>query len=612
MTKSSSTKISSGKVPLGDVIVMEYGARLDKESIECVQQQIISSRLLYNDIIASIRQIITEMNEFIMSKAGKDVTEIKEKIESLTQQFDDAKANSDEYRMKEIAQERRILWRSLGEALKSIRKEFKTEIQSNYLTRIGRHSASTTYQLRCKAVENGLGWATANVVLESALLAFKKSFMLGRPPRFAKGSEKIQDSLTLQFTAAGGAPVSELLTGKHTELSIIPTQGCGKRKYGSFRFRLGPAKNQTNATGTWQYHRPIPEGAHIGLARLVRHRIGKDHKWSLQFMVKLPEPIKVPVNSRKPMVVVHMGWASDLLGRRVSGIADCADPGAAQILQLPPIIEQDLALSGDIQGRRDSSRDEIIPKLKAIALPEGIPDEIVELFTKIKPLQSQYISSNRIHYFCHLLKKHDAMPEWLEEWRKSDRLLWQAHTHIARRARNARKDFYRNVAINLARQYEVIVIEPLQLAEAATKVNNVTGEKTEFSKKARSGRVVASLYEFESAIRWAAAKTGSALLELNGDTASKCAICGSTSIQVNSENGQILHCDECGAVLDRKQNGAAIAWQLADKQKEGAVEDFWVDLRNQRLEQSESKSNRMSKIIQKRRENKTMQSEAIA
>jgi hypothetical protein len=592
--------LQPGKTPSGDVITMEFGARLDRESVEVVNRQITLARRLYNDIVAAIRAIVGEMNDYVLERAGPQAADLQARIETLTAEFAEAKARDDEPAMKRVAEERRGLWRELGAALKGVRKEARAEIQSRFLSRIGKNAGCDTYRLRSAAVAGGLGWATANAVLDNTLTAFKKAFALGRPPRFAIGAEKDQDTLTLQFTAAGGVPADTLLSGGHGELAILPTNGCGRRKYGEFRFRLGPAKDESNATGTWQYHRPIPPGASIAVARLVRRRIGKDTRWAIQLMVKPRTPVSETVPGRKPLVVIHFGWAADLDGRRVAGIADSADSGAAKVVQLPPQIEEALDYAAALQGERDADRDRILPLVKAIHLHEGAPEALKAAMEAIRPLRPQYVSANRLNGLCRQLHAVDRLPPELEEWRRADRIKWQSHTHIARRARNARRDFYRKLAIDLARRYDAIVIEPLDLAETARKVDERTGEKTEFGRKARSGRVVAALYELESALRWAAAKTGAAVLDLTGRTASVCAICGGT-VQVDDEDSQVLHCDACGAELDRKQNGAAVAFQFASAVREDVVTQFWTEARDKVDARKAAQAEKREKMAQGRR-----------
>ncbi len=613
--------------PAGDVLIYEYGARVDADCIPAIGEQIYKARRLYNDLVARIRDIVNEMRDFVLQHAGPDALALQSRIDALTEAFGAARAVNDEDAMKRIATERRALWPELAEIVKAARKAHRTEIQERFLNRIGKRTTCDTYHLRCRAVAGGLGWATANQMLDAALMAFKKSFMRGQAPRFARGDEKDQDTLTLQFTAAGGVPAATLLGGAHSELSLQARNGCGRRKYGSFSFRLGAAAAGACATGTWQYHRPLPEAATIGLARLVRRRVGKDIKWALQLQVKRPATEPVDMEGRKPLVAVHFGWSGDASGRRVAGITDGADPGLARVLQLPIDVEDGIRRAAEIQSTRDEARDGVVAVIKStewgeasapppvdeagdpLPLEPGSPAwqraRISEELRGIRRLPAQHVAQRRLHRLGALLRATDQMPGWFDEWRKQDRLAWQAAAHLARRARNLRKDFYRRVAIDLARQYSAIVIEPIDLVKAALKVNEVTGEKTEFVKKARSGRVIAAVYEFESSIRWAAAKTGAALLEITGETVSQCAICGGAA-HADESNSQVLHCEQCGAELDRKRNGAAIAWQAAQDDLEGAVADFWALALSSRREHAEKAVEKKTKIADARRRARTL------
>jgi hypothetical protein len=571
-------KLAPLMAPSGEVVVYEYGCRLDPECIQAVAHQISMARRLYNDIIAIERTAVDEAQAYVLDRAGPTAQQVQADIAVLSDQFSAAKARDDEPEMKRIAELRRERWKALGDMLKDARRDCRADVQAQFLSRIGRNSSCATYQARSKAVADGLGWGTAGAVLDASLTAFKKSLAKGRAPRFASGAAVDQDCLTLQFTAAGGVSSADILMGKQADFAILPTNGCGKRAYGDFRFRLGAAKAGTNATGTWQYHRPLPEGSSIALARLVRRRVGPHFKWAIQLLVKPAVPVRVPVETeRKALVTVHFGWAADTAGRRVAGIADSADPGSARVLALPPDIESDLERSASIQGERDVARNDIALKVHAMDTPASTTEQLAELMEKVRRTRPQDISANRLHYLCRLLHEVSALPNWLDAWRQVDKMKWQAQTSIARRARNTRRTFYRNVAINLGRQYAAIALEPLDLAEIAVRVNEVTGEKSAFSRRVRSGRVVAALYELESGIRWAATKTGAALLELAGPTASQCGICGGPVVAPD-DNHQELVCQDCGAVLDRlheaKRYGVLVDYRGILKALDTAVKAY--------------------------------------
>lgn len=605
-------EINPAKYQDTSISTYEFGCRLDKECQDVVWDQIRKSRELYNDLVAIIRGIVGELHAYVLEKSGAEAQKLQAAIEVLNEEFAAAKAADDEVSMKSIAEARRGKWKELGEKLREARKTHRTEINSRFLSRIGKNSSCDTYVQRGKAVANGLGWATANAVLDAALIAFKKSFALGRSPQFAVGAEKEQDCLHLQFTMAGGVSAGTLLGGSHAELSLVPPSGgAGRRRYGEFKFRLGAAKDKSYATGTWQYHRPLPDGCSIGLARLVCRRIGKDTRYAIQLMVKKPQDDQPLCPERKPLIAIHFGWATDINGRRVAGLADSADPGGATILQLPPVIETTLGRAAEIQGLRDTDRNEIVANLKRIELPANLAPEFAEEWAAFKRLGATHVSANRLHRLCRLLREVlSELPDWLETWRIEDRMRWQSHTHMAKRARNARKTFYREQAAQIARSYSTIAIEPLDLAAAAQKVDESTGEKNDLSRKARAGRVIAAIYELESALRWAAAKHGCAVLEVAGKTARYCSICGGEA-ESKDNDLQLLSCPRCGALVDRKQNGASLVYQAVAKQLEDVVQDYWSSALTAQNEKTATATLKKQKLQEGRAKARTLSAAAI-
>ncbi len=610
-----SMKLRPAPHPVSDVMVYEYGARVDKDCLPVVLDQVHKSRRLYNDLVACIRSVVDELRVFVIEKAGPEAQALQTRIEALTDAFDASRAENDEDGMRTAAIERRALWTELAQLSKGARQAHKAEIQTRFFDRIGKRATCETYRLRCKAVADGLGWATANATLDAALMAFKKSFVRGQAPRFARADEKDQDSLTLQFTAAGGVPAATFLQGGHSELQLKPSGGCGRRAYGQFGFRLGAASAQSYVHGTWQYHRPLPDDASIGLARLIRRRIGRDYKWAVQLQVKTPRAEVTATEGRKPLVAVHFGWSADVSGRRIAAITDGSDPGLARLLQLPPQIELRLKSAAECESKRSQARDGVVAAFKSwdqwpqalTTIPDTAEvtpkDDAGEALAKaanefqiLRRLPATHVAPRRLHRFCALLRAASLeVPDWLEQWRKIDRLDWQASAHGARRARAARKTYYREVAKDLASRYSAILIEPLNLADAALVLDERTGERTDLARKARAGRVVAALYELESAIRQAAVKADCAVLELTGETTARCAYCGG-STKGDDTDGQVLHCADCGAVVDRKRNGAARAWQAGNEQLEEATEAFWQETLALRHAAEEKKRGKLAKM----------------
>ncbi|WP_437559549.1 hypothetical protein [Acidithiobacillus sulfuriphilus] len=595
----------------GQQIIHEYGVRVDADSERAIGEQIRKARAMYNDIVAVMRGIYDDMQAFVLERTHQDARDLVERIERRNADFKAAKARDDRPAMLEIARARREERKTLAPLLQEVRKTHQGEITERFYSRIGMNSRCDTYACRGAAVKGGLGAHTANKVLEATLQAWQKSMRRGRPPRFAVGAEKAQDTLTIQFSQAGGCPVEDLFTGKRRDFAIeYPRNGFRKRSYTPFLFRLGAATDEVYAQGTVQVDREPPHGSHVALARLVRKVMGPKYRYALQLLLSLPEPVRVaPVGRRKPLLALHFGWNFDEAGRRLAGISDNGDVLDAGILSLPPSIERDLRRAAEIQSARDAGRDAIVQRLKAEMTLPDLPEEdgVRVLWDKLRRLPAQHVSANRLHHLAGLLKERNclpaaSLPEWLEVWRKSDKMQWQKQVHMAKKARNRRMTFYRKTALDLARRYETIVLEMPDLEKAAEKLDESTGEKTELAKKARAGRVIAALYSLESAIHWAACKCGTAVLHLSGEaTASTCSLCGGTAMTPDPEDGQALYCEDCGSTLDRKANGAALAWRAAEERRESLVTEYWEAVLDKRRAAIERKAEKLTKMADARR-----------
>lgn len=587
-TTTSATEPADPLKPVADgasdVRVYEFGIRLDQECVAAADEQVRKARVLYNDIVACMRRVYDEMQAWVMERAGDDGQRIQSLVNALNERFAAAKAANDEPAMKAVAAERREAWKAQSACLGAVRKQHANDLRTLFYSRIGRNSAQEPYQLRSAAVADGLGWATANDVLDRVLGAWKASMKQGRPPMFCRGDEKMQDSLVLQFTAAGGVDISRICDGSHSECALTLPARIAPRQYGSFRFRLGAAKAQRDATGTVQVHRALPP-ASATVARLVRRKHANKMKWAIQFVLRLKEAVSRQAPASTTLACVHFGWAADTSGRRVAGIADAADPGLARLVQLPTSIEDDLLRAADIQSARDKARDAAVPRLKELArqedlLPRTLDEAQHAALSKeleaLRRLPAQHVAAKRFYVLQSMLRRSSVEVDWLSAWVAEDRKQWQAAVGIARRARLRRRDFYRGEALSLARRCSAIVIEPLDLKTAAVKIDQVTGERSEFAKKARAGRVTASLYEFEQELRKAAVDYGRALFEMKGQlTIKRCASCGEEAVSGTTEgDSHEVICSACGAIADRKCHGAAVAWQIASKDIEGQIVDF--------------------------------------
>lgn len=563
-------KLESVRPSDTDSRVYQFGVRVAPESRQKLREQFSLAHATYNAIVAEIRSIDNEAREWLQEKAGDAAVSLRQEIALVEAQMGDAKAADDRVRFKELATERRALWTQWYQLLHESRRVHTAELKREYMDKIGERSACPIYQIRCEAVAQGLGWATANAALKAAINAHKKQWPKFKVPNFRKIAEVPNKVIELQFTAKGGISVDELLSGKHPEISINGG-AVGRRTYVDFRMRVGAGEAREDIVGTVYLHRPIPPEGRIKYARLVERRIGKDFRHYLQLVLTdlRNDDALFSKNAKPAVAALDFGWYYEDDGRRIAGFAESSDPDKAIVLRLPLEVDELLRKSNEKKSTRDQLRDEIVGELKALELkalnngPDSIRDELITM----RRLPLQHVAQTRLVRLVYKWRNEapDFIPQFLERleaWRKEDKLLLQAESHLGFRARNLRKKFYEKLALDLVQRYDTIVIDTPELAETAKVKNKTTGEHNKLGGVARSGRVLAALYEFEQALVKAAAKYGVAVAKIKGRTSKTCSLCQGYTAPVNPADREVI-CRECGAVIDREANAAALIWQEA-------------------------------------------------
>jgi hypothetical protein len=556
-------------------VVYEYGVRLDGPSEALAARQIELARELRRRLALCVQGIHGEMNAWVLRQAGSRAIQLQSDLDALHARIGQAQAHSDDDALRELIPQRNELSSRLLAILRRTRDAHGDTLRNRFFARIGRHSATETYQLRSQAVADGLGWATANQVLDGVLLAYQRSMATGRAPRVEDTAQRDQDSLHLQFTAKGGLPVDSLRCGKSQEIHLEWPATTGRRAYAAFRFRMGLARDGLDARGTWQVHRELPRSARVASARLVRRRLADRHRWSLQLVLNLDEPICRSHDEKGPVAAVHFGWMQGTDGRRVATIARGPDADDVEIVELPSSIDEDLNRSAVHQSKRAQRRLDAVPgllaKLEAIdGLPEGLQSSIRDLQQRAP----EHIAASRVYRLREQLEAANLRWIALDDWIAWDRRQWQAAVGLARRARGRRRDFYRVLALRLATRHRAIVVEPINLRAASQTRDQSTGEWNVFSRHARAGRLVAALNELEQAIRWACARHRTPVFELRGPTASTCSACGASPEPAAATTARVFRCSTCGFELDRAANAALCAWRMAQQGMDGRVRGY--------------------------------------
>ncbi len=544
--------------------VYQFGVRIDDQCREKLAEQFAMAHKTYNDIVAEIRRVDSNAIEWLQERAGEEAATIRSKITKLSEQFDAFKTTDDREGLIRVAEERRAMWREWYQLMHTARKENASELKLKFMDSIGERKECPTYKIRSAAVSNGLGWATGNAVLKAAIQAHRKQWPKFKLPNFRKAADTPRRVLELQFTTKNGIGVKEVFEGKYSEVSI-KSSGPGRRVYGNFAFRVGAGDSRSDIIGTVYVHRNVPEHGRVKYARLVEQRIGKDRRHYLQLVVTDLQNNREPgKENRKHMAALDFGWYYEDNGRRIAGFSDSGDPALSNILRLPAVIDGLIEQSETTKSERDRLRDELIAELKPYSFNKE-PEALTEHLKVIRRLPAQHIASSRLVRLTLDWRKaaQDYEPDIyrrLETWRKRDKILWQAESHLARRARNRRRKYYENLALSIAKEFEHIVIDAPELAETAKVKNKTTGKHNILGGVARGGRVKAALYDFQQSIVNVAARFGTKVVKIQGRTSKTCSLCGGSTVTENPGDREV-HCESCGEKIDRELNAAAVVWQ---------------------------------------------------
>lgn len=547
------------------VLVYEYGCRLDAQSQQLADGQIHLARQLYQDLILLMRAIHAEARLWLHERLPEASKGLPAKLDDLSRACAAARSAGDEPGLQAALAARRATKTLLHDALAPLRKAHAAELRQRFYGRIGSRTTADTYKLRCAAVDEGLGWASANRAHQRALAAYKTSLTAsGHPPRPVDPEAIRFDTVTLQFTDAGGIAPDRIFDGQHPEIVMQLPSAPGRRAYAPFEFRLGRASRQEYAKGTWLFHRPLPPGARVVLAQLVRRQHADKFRWALQLTVRIPEG-SGPARAAAPtLAALHLGWSAGADGREIAGVAISADPLAASIFRLPVDVDHDLARAEAIQSERDLARTDALARLRAIASIglQGASAEALALISELSSAPPQHVATRRLYEAQALLAATGMRLDWLDRWIAEDRKAWQAAVGVARRARARRRQFYREAARTLAKSHGAIVLDAPDLAAARRVRDASTGKLTPLNSAARRSQRVAALSEFELALAEACTTHGAALFRMRGErTVTACACCQGSRVAPVPDTHD-LACPDCGVQCSRKQMGAARAWQI--------------------------------------------------
>lgn len=398
----------------------------------------------------------------------------------------------------------------------------------------------------------GVYWGTY-LLIEKAVDQARKATV---DPGFKRFSEDGRVGVHITNGISVSDVMSETDVGSRL-LKIAPPDG---RKRTRLAFRVG-SSGVGGRTPIWAefnmiLHRPLPSDARIKAGWVQRRRIGTRFRWELCLMLE-SRTFHV-----KPRVLTHacgidLGWRRVESGYRV---AMCVGTDGKQTeVILPDAMIARIDHSRGVRSVRDRHFETMRNALstwialskKNVAMPEWLLIQAEHLDKWRSPERlGELVWSWREQRF-------DGDAEVfadLDAWRKNNRHLYQIEASERDRFMGQRRDFYRKTAIGLARAYEHIKVEALQLKDL-TRRSAPEDKEGEMERAQRRARFDVAPGEFVAALKLAASNVGSQVFAIPpAYTTRSCHACSHACVWDQS----ILEhtCEACGVSWDQDVNAA--------------------------------------------------------
>ena len=322
-------------------------------------------------------------------------------------------------------------------------------------------------------------------------------------------------------------------------------------------------------------HRPLPEGAQINNAKLMRKRVGDRFKYTVNFSVRVPAA--EPAGRREDAIGVDIGFRrmpGDAI--RAAAIGGTSDAFGFRSVELPKDFMRRVDRVEDLQTRLDETAGLLGRALKPLLKGGAVLPEDHRRHKMLRSVAT--LPANRAMSFEKAYKLADwfgkepdtlptAIQEKLMDWRDRNARSYREMHNLRKKTLGWRKELYRVVASELVAHGLPIGVEKLDLrvfAEARDRDNDL-------SDGARGQRFLVSPSELLAAIRNAAGREGVPVFEVPPrDTSRRCGACG----DVNENLGSDLEwrCPSCGAAHDRDRNAAVNIARAARKMALDATE----------------------------------------
>jgi hypothetical protein len=553
--------------------VYVYGLRPPVENEALVDQQIRLAHEYQNRLIevertrrTRVRQTLSEAGLAPYEAAAEQHWQAYSDLQAAAKK-DNAAAHS---RVETRAQEKEIkaakkVATAATTELKAKRKEICARPEIAEL--LAQHDTSAELNAKAAYFGSGLYWGQ-RAIIDQAMELAKKS---RTDPRFQRWTGEGAVAVQIQH-----GMTAEQAFGQDTRFRIdpIPAEAWDRRRDPAQRTRVRLRVGSVGRDPVWAtwpaiLHRPLPEGAQIMWAKVIRTRIEAHYRWELHLSLRLPDPAP----SELPKVLaVDVGWRQlEDGGLRVAYWVG----GKTGEICTPVEIIQGLRKCEDLQEIRDKAFNEIRDRLAVfLGVSQALtPAWLVEATEHLDQWKSEArLAALAVRWRDLRWDGDSTIYEALETWRKHDKHLWTWQENQREKSLRRRRDAYRVAAHDLAQHFGTLVLEDFDLTVHARRPKVEDDDKDERGRILRKQKSVAAAGELRLALVNAFTSAGGKVVKLDpADTTKICWLCGAKDAWDRAAEDAVERvCCECGTLVDQDENACRML--LARFEQQGAAQ----------------------------------------
>jgi hypothetical protein len=320
-------------------------------------------------------------------------------------------------------------------------------------------------------------------------------------------------------------------------------------KHAQVRLRVGSKKDKSPiwATVPIVLHRPLPEEGRIKWVRLVRRRVGRRVRHSVQFTISFPGS-GMAAAPRDGTVAADINWRLLPEGLRVATWV--GNDGETGHIILPKTWLDEMDRVQGLQATRDKLFNHARADLTAwMRRAPSLPDWLTEDTRTIQ----QWRAIGRLvglvtRWRDRRFAGDEEIRSHLEAWRSKELHLFEWETHLREQLLNRRREIYRVSAARLGDRYGTCVLENMDLRKFARQ----EGPMERVADAVRSLRQKAALHSLRQALRHKLRIVTIPAMH----TTRTCHGCGHVQKRFNAARRLRYRCEACRLEWDQDENAA--------------------------------------------------------